>query len=101
VSLCRECDAVTLWAARTHAVDGFDSTPRLALLSRSRDAESRTIEVLELFVRDPLAVRSVTSAVLARTIADHRTTVLLDEADAIFRTRSAQVPTSWVTRVAV
>jgi hypothetical protein len=84
-------DAVTLWAAHTHAVDGFDSTPRLALLSpEPQCGKSRTLEVLELLVRDPLAVQSVTPAVLARTIDDHPTTVLLDEADAIFGPKSKE-----------
>ena len=84
-------DAVTLWAAHTHAVDGFDSTPRLCLLSpEPQCGKSRTLEVLELLVREPLAVQSVTPAVLARTIDDHPTTVLLDEADAIFGPKSKE-----------
>ncbi len=83
------CVAVALWAAHTHTVEHFDSTPRLALLSpEPQCGKSRTLEVLELLVRAPLAVQSVTPAVLARTIDDHPTTVLLDEADAIFGARA-------------
>ncbi len=83
------CDAVALWAAHSHLVEHFDSTPRLALLSpEPQCGKSRTLEVLELLVRAPLAVQSVTPAVLARTIDDHPTSVLLDEADAIFGSRA-------------
>lgn len=85
------CDAVALWAAHTHLVEHFDSTPRLALLSpEPQCGKSRTLEVLELLVRAPLAVQSVTPAVLARTIDDHPTTVLLDEADSIFGPRAKE-----------
>jgi hypothetical protein len=41
--------AVTLWAAHTHLVEHFDSTPRLALLSpEKRCGKSRVLELLAL-----------------------------------------------------
>ena len=41
--------AVTLWAAHTHLVGQFESTPRLALLSPEKQCgKSRTLELLEL-----------------------------------------------------
>ena len=39
--------AATLWAAHTHVVDAFESTPRLALLSpEPGSGKSRVLEVL-------------------------------------------------------
>lgn len=86
-------NAVTLWAAHAHAVDAFDSTPRLALLSpEPGSGKSRTLEVLELLVPRPLYTLNCTPAALFRKIADPEgaPTVLLDEADTIFGPKASK-----------
>lgn len=78
--------AVTLWAAHTHAVDAFDSSPRLALLSpEPGSGKSRTLEILDLLVPAAMHVLSASPAAIFRSI-DHepRPTLLFDEVDAIF-----------------
>lgn len=78
--------AVTLWAAHTHAVEAFDSTPRLALLSpEPGSGKSRTLEVLDLIVPEPMHVLSASSPAIFRSIGTNpRPTLLFDEVDAIF-----------------
>lgn len=80
--------AVTLWAAHTHAVDAFDSTPRLALLSpEPGSGKTRTLEVLELVTPAPMAALSASPAAIFRTIDAERPTLLMDEVDALFGRR--------------
>lgn len=74
--------AVTLWVAHTHAVDAFESTPRLALISPEKGSgKTRTLEVLALLVPHPLHAVNISAAALYRVVADKRPTLLLDEAD--------------------
>jgi hypothetical protein len=78
-------DAVVLWAAHAHALDAFDSTPRLALLSpEPGSGKSRTEEVLELLVCNPLHALNASTAAVFRSIEAGRPTLLFDEVDAIF-----------------
>lgn len=79
-------DAEVLWAAHTWALDAFDSTPRLAILSAEKGSgKTRNMEVLELLVPEPLpTVNSSTSSVF-RIIEDENPTLLFDEVDAIFK----------------
>lgn len=78
-------DAVTLWAAHAHALDAFDSTPRLALLSpEPGSGKSRTEEVLELLVPSPMHALNASTAAVFRSIEGERPTLLFDEVDAIF-----------------
>lgn len=79
--------ASVLWAAHTHAVDRFESTPRLAYLSpEPGSGKSRALEVLELLV--PRAVHAVnaTPAYLFRKVSDEGglPTILFDEIDTLF-----------------
>lgn len=78
--------AVTLWAAHAHALAAFDSTPRLALLSpEPGSGKSRTEEVLELLVPNPLHALNASTAAVFRSIGgEARPTLLFDEVDAIF-----------------
>jgi DNA polymerase-1 len=79
--------AVTLWTAHTHAMDAWDSTPRLAMLSpEPSSGKTRVLEVLELLVPNPVNTVNVSPAYLIRKIADQhaRPTVLYDEIDTIF-----------------
>ncbi len=79
--------AATLWAAHTHVVGAFESTPRLALLSpEPGSGKSRVLEVLELLVPRPLHAINATPAALFRKVSDDAgpPTILFDEVDALF-----------------
>jgi Protein of unknown function (DUF3631) len=86
-----QANAVALWVAHTHAIDAFDTTPYLALTSaEKRSGKSRLLEVLELLVRSPLAAINMSDAVLFRAVESLAPTLLLDEADAIFGSKSKE-----------
>lgn len=79
--------AVTLWAAHTHVVDCFESTPRLAVLSpEPGSGKSRVLEVLELLCPRPLHAVNATPAALFRKVSDEAgpPTILYDEIDTVF-----------------
>jgi len=81
--------AVTLWAAHAHAVASFESSPRLALLSpEPGSGKTRTLEVLDLLVPNPLHVLNASAAVIFRAVDAEHPTLLLDEVDVIFGHRS-------------
>ena len=85
--------AVTLWAAHTHLLDCFESTPRLAVLSpEPGSGKTRVLEILELLTPRVLFTLNASSAALFRKVADGagRPTVLIDEADTIFGPRAAK-----------
>lgn len=89
--------AVTLWAAHTHALDDFDTTPRLAALSpEPGSGKTRLQEVTETLVPQPMATFNVSAAVLYRSMSERedgtqrRPTILLDEADTIFGPRASK-----------
>jgi len=74
--------AVALWVAHCHALDAFESTPRLALLSPEKGSgKTRTLEVLALVVPKPMHAVNMSAAALYRVVADRQPTLLLDEAD--------------------
>ena len=78
--------AVTLWAAHTHLVGQFESTPRLALLSPEKQCgKSRTLELLELVCAGAETLSDASPAYLYRRIGAGEVTILLDEADAIWK----------------
>ena len=78
--------AVTLWAAHTHLVAAFESTPRLALLSPEKQCgKSRTLELLELVCAGAETLSDASPAYLYRRIGAGEVTILLDEADAIWK----------------
>jgi hypothetical protein len=78
--------AVTLWAAHTHLVAKFESTPRLALLSPEKQCgKSRVLELLELLCAGAETLSDASPAYLYRRIAAGEVTILLDEADAIWK----------------
>jgi Protein of unknown function (DUF3631) len=77
--------AVTLWCAHAHALEAFDSTPRLAFLSpEPQSGKSRAQEVVESLVPAPLRTSNVTSALLFRLIDERQPTILIDEVDTIW-----------------
>lgn len=82
-------DAVALWAMHAHAVDAFESTPRLALLSPEKQTgKTRCLEVLDQLVPAPMHAVNCTSAALFRAVAAKRPTLLFDESDTYFGPRA-------------
>jgi hypothetical protein len=78
--------AVTLWAAHTHLAAQFDSTPRLALLSPEKQCgKSRVLELLDLLCAGAETLSDASPAYLYRRIGAAQVTILLDEADAIWK----------------
>ena len=81
-----QADALTLWAAHTHALAAAEATPYLAVNSaEKRSGKTRLLEVLSLLVARPWFTGRVTAAVLIRKLAGQTPTLLLDESDAAFR----------------
>lgn len=81
----RQLVAVALWAAHTHALDAFETTPYMSITSATkRCGKSRLFDVAELVVARPWRVVTPSEAVLFRKIESACPTLLLDEADAIF-----------------
>lgn len=81
-------DAVTLWAAHTHMVEHFHTTPRLAVLSPEPESgKTRTLEVLDLLTPKPMLIFSPSPAAIFRKLAREQVTLLFDEVDVIFRKR--------------
>jgi hypothetical protein len=86
-----QADAVALWTAHTHAVAAAETTPYLAVTSAvKRSGKTRLREVLGLLVREPLAASNISDAALFRAIDKLTPTLLLDEADAIFKARERE-----------
>lgn len=79
--------AHTLWIGHAHAMERWDSTPRIAFLSpEPGSGKSRCLEVTELLVPRPVEAVNVTPAYLFRKVADEagRPTILFDEVDTVF-----------------
>jgi hypothetical protein len=79
--------ACTLWAAHAHALDAWDSTPRLAFLSpEPGSGKSRALEITELLVPRPAMAVNMSPAALFRMIGSEEglPTILFDEVDTVF-----------------
>ena len=84
-----QADAVTLWAAHTHTLEAFETTPFLAVTSpEKRCGKTRLLDVLELVVAKPWRTIMPSEAVLFRKIDATRPSLMLDEADAIFNAKN-------------
>src|SRR5262245_29792652 len=80
-------DAHVLWIAHTHLMGAWESTPRIAFLSpEPASGKTRSMEVSELLVPDPVAAVNVTPAYLFRKCGgeDGPPTILFDEIDTVF-----------------
>src|SRR5262245_18214127 len=80
-------DAHTLWIAHTHAMDAWESTPRIAFLSpEPASGKTRALEVSEPLVPRPVEAVNVSPAYLFRKVADEEglPTILFDEIDTVF-----------------
>jgi hypothetical protein len=79
--------AHTLWAAHTHLMSCWESTPRIAFLSpEPSSGKTRALEVTEPLVPRPVHAVNTTSAYLFRKVSDPAglPTVLYDEIDTVF-----------------
>jgi hypothetical protein len=85
--------AHTLWIAHTHLMTAWESTPRLAFLSpEPASGKTRSMEVSELLVPDPVAAVNVTPAYLFRRVGgeDGPPTILFDEIDTVFGAKAKE-----------
>lgn len=77
-------DAVALYVAVTHAIEGLEFAPRLHISSpEKRSGKSRLLEVLECLVCNPKVTINMSVALLGRVLST-KPTLLMDEIDAIF-----------------
>lgn len=79
--------AHVLWIAHCHAMDAWESTPRLAALSpEPGSGKTRLLEMTENLVPRPVEAVNVTPAYLFRKVgdADGSPTILFDEIDTVF-----------------
>lgn len=79
--------ATVLWIAHTHALEAFETTPRLAFLSpEPGSGKTRALEILEILACRPLLTVNVTPAYLFRKVGDEAgpPTLLYDEIDTVF-----------------
>ena len=83
--------ATTLWAVHAHAIDAFESTPRLALLSPEKGSgKTRTLEVLDLIVPGAMHAANLSAPAIFRRVASDRPTLLMDECDSYLGPRTAR-----------
>jgi hypothetical protein len=79
--------AHALWIAHTHAMNAWESTPRIAFLSpEPASGKTRALEVSELLVPRPVEAVNTTPAYLFRKVSDPAglPTILYDEIDTLF-----------------
>ena len=79
-------DAVTLYAAATHAMPELEFAARLVIKSPvKRCGKSRLLDVLGQLVHEPLITSDISAAALVRSVSEQNPpTIMLDEADATF-----------------
>lgn len=79
-------DAMAIWVLHAHAIDAFDSTPRLVFRSPAPQCgKTRALELLELLVPRPLMNITASVSSIFRLLAHEQATLLFDEVDTIFR----------------
>ena len=79
--------AHVLWIAHTHAMEAWESTPRIAFLSpEPGSGKTRALEITETMVPRPVESINATPAYLFRRISDPdgAPTLLHDEIDTVF-----------------
>jgi Protein of unknown function (DUF3631) len=81
---------VTLWTAATHAIEAWQHATRLGITSpMKRCGKSRLMDVVRYMSHSPLACADATTAAIFRSIGDNPPTLFMDEADAMFGTKTA------------
>jgi hypothetical protein len=79
--------AHALWCGHTHAMEAWESTPRIAFLSPERGSgKTRALELTETLVPRPVQAVNTTPAYLFRKVADPAglPCILFDEVDTVF-----------------
>ncbi len=85
--------AHVLWVAHTHAMDAWESTPRIAFLSpEPASGKTRALEVTRPLVPRPLFTVNATNAAIFRKVSDPAglPTLLWDEIDTLFGPRAKE-----------
>jgi Protein of unknown function (DUF3631) len=85
--------AHVLWIGHTHLMDAWESTPRLAFLGPEPGiGKTRSMEVTELLVPDPVATVNCTPAFVFRKCGsdDGPPTILFDEIDTVFGAKAKE-----------
>lgn len=78
--------AVTLWVMHTYALDCFEITPRLGIASPMPGCGKSTLmDMIGMLSYRPLQLSSITAAAMFRIIAEHKPTLLIDEADTFLK----------------
>jgi hypothetical protein len=81
--------AATLWCAYTHLAEVFDFAPRLVIRSpQKRCGKTRLLETVHEIVYKPLKTINATSAYIFRSLDNGPRTLIFDEVDGIFGTRT-------------
>jgi Protein of unknown function (DUF3631) len=86
-------DAVVLWIAATHAQPAWAHAPRLVIRApEKRCGKSRLLDIVEATSYRPIMTVNASTAAVYRSIgaADAPPTLLIDEADTIFGTKTAE-----------
>lgn len=84
-------DTFALWVAHTHLIGEFDNSPRLIFKSAEKESgKTRALEVLEVLVPGALNTFNATVPAIFRVLEMERTTLLIDEVDAIFNPKAAK-----------
>lgn len=74
----------SLWVLGTHCFDAFETFPYLALLSPEKGCgKTRTTEILEQIVAEPVRAVCISEAALFRLVEDKKPTLILDEAEGL------------------
>jgi len=74
--------AIALWIAHTYALDAFDHTGYLAVVSpEKRCGKTTALQVIEALACRALSADSVSPAVVFRVIEEHGPTLVIDELD--------------------
>lgn len=83
--------AHALWIVHTHAMDAWDSTPRIAFLSPEKGSgKTRALEVTAALVPNHLHAFGTSSAAMFRVLSrPERPTILHDEIDTVFGPKAA------------
>jgi hypothetical protein len=85
--------AHVLWIAHAHLMSAWESTPRIAFLSpEPASGKTRSMEVSELLVPDPVAAVNVTPAYMFRKCGSDSgpPTILFDEIDTVFGAKAKE-----------
>ena len=84
---------LALWTAHAHALDAWQTTPRLLLTSALPSCGKTTVlEHLERLTPAPLFGSHATPALIARITAHGRRTILLDETDNLLNAKREGTP---------